>query len=94
MVASHNGHVHNEKKDDDVGARHVRSNNTVLVPRSVLSTFGHEYEGPESKGLLYQLFTGLAAACFTHPSQKAVAFLRAACVDEGISGRRAKTLTL
>ncbi|KAL3247070.1 hypothetical protein MRX96_057264 [Rhipicephalus microplus] len=44
-------------------------NNTVLVPRSVLSTFGDEYEGPDSKSLRYQSFTGPAATCFTRPAQ-------------------------
>ncbi|KAL3252830.1 hypothetical protein MRX96_054741 [Rhipicephalus microplus] len=70
-----------------------RSNNTVLVPGSILSTFGDEYEGPDSKGLRYQSFTSPAAACFTRPAQKPGAFLRATYVDEGMSGRRAKTLT-
>ncbi|KAH7948563.1 hypothetical protein HPB51_028505 [Rhipicephalus microplus] len=44
-------------------------------------------------GLRYQSFTSPAAACFTRPAQKPGAFLRATYVDEGMSGRRAKTLT-
>ncbi|KAL3252917.1 hypothetical protein MRX96_054725 [Rhipicephalus microplus] len=60
---------------------------------SILSTFGDEYEGPNSKGVLYKSFTSPAAACFTRLAQKPAAFLRVTYMDKGISGRRAKTLT-
>ncbi|KAL3247084.1 hypothetical protein MRX96_057252 [Rhipicephalus microplus] len=66
---------------------------SIATTGSVLASFGDEYEGPDSKRLSYQSLTGPAAACFTLPAQKPAAFLRAAYVDEGIAGRRAKTLT-